>query len=79
MAHSSRYSSQVRMYIKIGDEVLNVSDCLVNECFVRNPIQVPAQTLARFIISIDDFTREQEIILSNGISANDSRVVFELN
>ncbi len=70
------YSPYILIYLEIGDKKIQLSDVLYTSAMLSEKVEIPPQTHASLVFSIDGDEEREEIIIDEGISTYDSRISF---
>jgi len=76
MEKSFGYSPKILIYLDIGGKTIRLADVLEDSATLYESADVAANTPAILVFSIDGEEERQNIVLSHGISKNDSLINF---
>lgn len=71
------YSAKVRQTLVVGDHELDVAECLLNTCYLRDTIDHPPAA-AVLVIRIDDHERRKHVFLDHGLSRSCHEVEYSI-
>ena len=73
---SSSHSPNIIIYLEIGTRKVRLSDVLYNSATLFENAEVPPQTRATLVFSIDGVEEREDVMLDQGISSNESLIRF---
>lgn len=72
----SSYSPNILIYLEIGEKKIRLSDVLYDTATLFERVEIPADTNASLVFTIDGSEEREDVILKNGISIDESVVSF---
>ena len=75
LEHSS-YSPNILIYLDIDGKKIRLADVLYNSATLYEKAEVPPDTVASLVFSIDGVEEREEVVLINGISKDEDLVSF---
>ena len=77
MSSTSRsHSPNILIYLEVENKKIRLSDILYQSATLHEEAEVPPQTEASLVFSIDGNEEREEVILHKGISKGDNLVIF---
>jgi hypothetical protein len=73
----SSFSPHILIYFEIGSRQIRLSDVLYDSATVYEPADVPPGTRASLVFSIDGKLDREDVVLTEGLSSNNSIVRFQ--
>ena len=70
------YSPHIVIYLEVGEKKIRLSDVLYNSATVYESSEFPPETKAALVFSINGVEEREEVILQDGMNAEESRVTF---
>jgi len=75
MSNQSSYSADVRQYLVLDGQRLDVGQCVGNRCFLRQSIDHPPCD-AELVIVVDGAERRTQVFLDQGLSRTSTWVQY---
>ena len=75
-AKSSGYSPNILIYLDVGGKTIRLADVLNDSATLYESAEVPANTPATLVISVDGEEERKKVLLSSGISKSSMMISF---
>ncbi|MEX2140652.1 MAG: hypothetical protein WD894_15420 [Pirellulales bacterium] len=70
------FSAQVELHLQVNGSRLRLSHVGQDMLIFREPQAIPAQTEGTLTVKIDDFEKQQKVLLYDGATLDSKRVKF---
>lgn len=73
---NSSYSPNILIYLETEENKIRLADVLYQTATLYEEAELPANTKASLVISVDGKEKREDIILNKGINKNDTLISF---